>query len=402
VRFGYIDAAAGLSGDMLLGALIGAGWDPSELKAIPEKLELHNVEIKIDKENRRGISGNKVNIITPHEHKHRHLGDIVSRINRASLPEMVKGKAVSVFRCLAEAEGSVHGLSPEDIHFHEVGAVDAMIDIVGVCQGLLALDIKYLVVSPIRLGSGTVKCEHGELPVPAPATSELIKGLSVYAGSVPGEWTTPTGAAIIKKWANRCEELPKMTVGAIGLGVGQANPEFPNILRLFVGEEQASVTVQTDEEVNVLETVIDDMPGEQLAHLMALLFKIPVRDAYFVPTVMKKGRPGHQLVVIVDQQNTDRAVSLVFKESSSFGLRIRKEKRFCLKREWINIGFEEDNIRVKLGYYNDELVQVSPEFEDCKETSLRLDMPIKEVYEGVRAIAKNLLDKEGSNMGGVE
>ena len=397
MRIGYVDASAGISGDMLLGALIGAGWDLGELMTIPEKLNLRNVNITLDKVNRRGITGNKINVIIPHEHEHRHLSDIVTRIGSASLPEAVKGRAIRVFRCLADAEGNVHGVSPEQIHFHEVGAVDAMIDIVGVCYGLFSLGVEHLVVSPIRLGSGTVRCAHGDLPVPAPATAELIKGMKVFAGYVPGEWTTPTGAALTKEWAVDYGELPMMTVEDIGLGAGQADPEFPNILRLFTGEDHEQTQSSIGDEVNVLETVIDDMPGEHFAFLIDRLLSIPVKDAYLVPVIMKKGRPGQQLTVIVDQSKTDQAVSVIFKESSSFGLRINKTKRICLRRDWMDITFNDEKIKTKLGYYNGELVQVSPEFEDCKKLSLKLGIPLKHVYEEVRAITKNLLDKEGSN-----
>lgn len=394
MRIGYIDGAAGVSGDMMLGALVDQGWPLEELVGVVERLQLAEVEVQVQKVLRSGIGGTKVNILVPHTHEHRHLPEIKERIASANLPDPVKIKSLAVFQCLAEAEGEVHGVSPNEVHFHEVGAVDAIVDIVGTCMGIHSLGLEKIYVSPLRVGHGVINCQHGYMPVPAPATLNLLKDIPVFAGEVKGEWTTPTGAALIRALADEFGQLPLVSVTSVGYGAGVADPQFPNLLRLIVAEEKNEVLNQEDE-VNVIETTIDDMPGEYYTYLIQQLQLVPVKDYYITPVQMKKNRPGQLLTVICDDANVDRVINIIFENTSSFGLRIRKSSRCCLDRQLIQLNWQGNNVHIKIGRWREKIVQIAPEYEDCRILAEKLGKPLDLIYLEIKMAAKIMLNKAG-------
>lgn len=396
MKIAYIDSFAGVSGDMLLGSLVDSGWPVDELSALVEKMGLkEEVNIKQSRVLRRGASGLKLSVHTKEHHAHRHLSHILNCIDRVDLPVTTKEKAKAVFRCLAEAEAEVHGVSVEEVHFHEVGAADAIVDIVGVCQGLYALGVEKVYYSPVRVGSGHVDCAHGRLPVPAPATARLLQGMNVFGGDVQGEWATPTGTALLKTLATGVDSMPPMKSLSIGVGAGDADPQFSNLLRMFIGEIEDG-GISSNDDVIVIDATIDDISGEYYPFIMEKLLKLPVCDVFLTPVIMKKGRPGHSITVLVDSNLVDNALEVLFRESSTYGVRIRQSKRIVLGREIITVPWQNRNIHVKTGYWRGKLVQVSPEYEDCKLAAEENNLELRSVYYEVLSLAKNLLHKEGS------
>lgn len=392
MKIAYIDAYAGVSGDMLLGALIDFGWSIEELQNIVKGLGLeHEVVLHKERVQRRGVSGLKLTVETKDHHSHRHLSEIIDRIRAAGLSEAVQEKAIAVFRCLAEAEAYVHGTTPEMVHFHEVGAADAMVDIVGVCQGMHSLGIEKVFYSPIRVGGGFVECAHGKLPVPAPATAILLKEMTVFGGDVDGEWATPTGTSLLKILGSGVPGIPSMSLQGVGIGAGSADPIFKNLLRIFVGQVDGDPEEVPNERevVSIIETTIDDMSGEYYPFIMEKLLKLPVCDVYLTPVIMKKGRPGYTLTVIADSKNLDDALYIIFKETSTFGVRIKETKRITLNRVFMEIPWRGRSIRVKIGYWRGDVVQVSPEYEECKLAAIENNMELKSVYEEVLTLVKN-------------
>jgi uncharacterized protein (TIGR00299 family) protein len=364
------------------------------LKKVAESLGLHHVKISESKVEKNHILATKVNIEIQHEHEHRGLTEIINRINGSGLETKVCKRAIAVFSRLADVESKIHGVNIEEIHFHEVGAVDAMIDIVGVCKGIYDLGIEKVVVGPLRVGSGEVQCAHGKIPVPGPATSEIIKDIPCFSGEYSGEWTTPTGASLIKEWANTYGQMPLMTIQSVGMGAGDANPPFPNLLRIFIGNEEDKVDNKS-ETVYVIESEIDDMPGEYFTYINEILFKADIKDYYLTPIYMKKNRPGQLLTVIVDQDNVDSIVGILFKETSTFGIRVRETKRYCMDREITVVNVCNEQIRLKIGSWDKQIMKISPEFEDCKKAAIKLNKPIDKIYEMAKIEGKNLLDKGG-------
>lgn len=404
MRIAYIDAYAGVSGDMLLGALVDLGLPLEELEHVVKTLGLAG-EASISKEKvlRRGIAGTKVLIDTKDHHEHRHLHHIVEAIKEADLPTISKERAIAVFRRLAEAEASVHGVSVEEIHFHEVGAADAMVDIVGVCHGMYVLGIDRIIHSPIRVGGGYVDCAHGRLPVPAPATAMLLKGLDVFGGDVEGEWATPTGVSLISTLGHGSRWMPAMKITKVGVGAGDKDPaSFGNLLRIFLGDINGEEEIYQRDRVSIIEATIDDMSGEYYPYIMEKLLKLPVRDVYFTPVIMKKGRPGQNITVLVENKDINKVLDILLRESTTYGLRIHEAERVVLERTTINIPWRNRRIRVKVGFLEEQPVQVSPEYEDCKEAALENELELKSVYHEVLTLAKNILAKEGCPGGKVE
>lgn len=395
MRIAFIDGSAGMSGDMTLGALVHAGWPFEELLEVPLALGLKNVRINKRSLNKKGVSGTKIDIETPHEHGHRHLDDITNCIERSGLEVETQRRAIAVFQRVAKAESIVHGVPIDEIHFHEVGAVDAMVDIVGSCRGIVRLGIEKVVISPLRLGSGFVKCAHGELPIPAPATSILIKGLPCFAGDTTGEWTTPTGAALAAEWSGEFGQMPMMTIESEGWGAGQADPGFPNLLRLIVGDNETGVRGRNVDQVSIVETEIDDMQGEYYSYLGKILSEVPVKDYYFTPVIMKKGRPGQLITVLVDEANVDRVVNILFRETTTFGIRVRETERYCLERRFVSVHIYDEDVRVKVGEWNKDISRISPEYEDCRRIAEKANLSLDDVYFMARTEAKKLLQTEG-------
>ena len=383
----YLDCFSGLSGDMLLGALVDAGLSLDDLRADLSHLSLPGYEISAERVSKRGISGTRVSVRAEASHEHRGLSDITAIIARAELPREVAARAVAVFTRLAEAEAAVHGHSVEEVHFHEVGAVDAIVDIVGALCGLRRLNVGKLYVSPLPLGGGWVESAHGRLPVPAPATSLLLKGVPTYGGPVEAELVTPTGAAIVATLADGFGSMPPMTLRAVGWGAGAADLPHPNLVRLFLGDAAEQPGRQY---LVMLETNVDDMNPEFFDHVMERLFTAGALDVFYTPILMKKSRPAVLVSVLADPERADQLADILFRETSTFGVRRREVLRQCLDREWREVDTPYGTVRVKIGLLGGEEVSAAPEYEDCRRLAGERGVPVMEVYQAAQAAFRSL------------
>ncbi len=384
MRLAYLDCASGISGDMLLGALAAAGAPQAELSAIPAKLGLGNVEVSFEAVKRGGIAATKahVRIETPEGgHKHRHLSPILKMISNADLPSAVKDDATRVFQKLGEAEASIHGIPVEKVHFHEVGAEDAIVDIVGGCFGLRALEIERIVCSPLDLGSGTVETEHGRLPVPAPATARLLSGAPVYSSGIQAELVTPTGAAMVATLAAGYGAMPPMTLVTDGYGAGTRQLEGrPNVLRLLIGNDAA-----TADTVVVLEANIDDMNPQIAGFVAGKALELGALDCYFTPVQMKKGRPGLLITLLAKPADAERMRGLLFAETSTLGVRTHGAERQTLERRHETVETKWGPVRIKVGANAGADLNFAPEYEDCLKLAEAHGVPLKQVLQEASA-----------------
>ena len=379
----YFDCFSGISGDMTLGALVDAGVPIEDLRAGLAKLGLPGYEITSEKVTRSSLAATKVNVILDKkEQPARRLSDIKNIIEQSSLAQQVKEKSVTIFERLAEAEARVHGTTVDKVHFHEVGAVDAIVDIVGSVIGLDLLGITKIIGSPVNTGSGSVHTSHGRLPVPAPATAELLTGIPLYHSSLAFELTTPTGAAIISTISSFFGPLPQMKLNRVAYGAGNKDlPGQPNVLRLMIGEP---VGEYEEDASMIIETNIDDMNPQAYDYLIERLMAQGAQDAYLVPIIMKKGRPAVLLSVLTDQSNMDAVLDTIFRESTSIGVRIHETGRMKLGREIHEVTTTYGTIRVKVSTRGDEILTVTPEYEDCKRIAEEKKVPLKAVMEEAR------------------
>jgi len=376
MRICYFDAFSGISGDMTVGALLDAGAPQDELFA-----GLHSIgtgaEFQVEKTKRRGIAATKFHVRGGEQKKHRHLPHILEMIQRATISDRAKQNASAVFQRLAEAEARVHGTSLEKVHFHEVGAVDSISDIVGACVALDLLTLEQIWCSPINTGSGTVNTEHGVLPVPAPATAALLEGRPIYARGPAVELTTPTGAALATTLAVEFGALPPMRVVASGYGAGEKEfSEHANVLRVLIGESQAVAESTT---VSVIEANIDDSTPEVLGYALERLMEAGALDVTLQPVQMKKNRPGVLLSVIARPEERESLTGLIFAETSTLGVRIHSAERRVQQRRLIEVETGYGTARVKVG----DSGAFAPEFEDCRRLSLQHGKPLKQVLAGV-------------------
>ncbi len=389
MKIAYFDPFSGASGDMILGALVDAGVSTRTLRGELRKLPLDGFSISARRVQRGSLAASKVTVRAKpaghghhHHHPHRRLPDILHIIDRAGLPDGDKARASAVFRRLAAAEAAVHGCGLDEIHFHEVGAVDAIVDIVGAVVGLRLLGVERVESGPLRTGTGFVDCAHGRLPLPAPATAALLEGVPSVGTEVEGELTTPTGAALLTTLAEAFGPRPPMAVEAVGYGAGDAERESPpNLLRLFVGEAVEAEPGDEADQVVVLEANLDDLSPEIAGHVVERLFDAGVRDAFLSPVQMKKCRPGFLLTVLVDPVAAAATEELILTETTSFGVRRTLATRRKLRREWAKVRTKHGTARIKLGYLGDRLVQAAPEYEDCRGIANRRGLPLKTVYE---------------------
>lgn len=381
----YFDCFAGASGDMILGALVSAGADPCMLT---EQLRLLGVgawEIDFVPADRAGLSAIHARVETPEEHAHRHLSDILRIIHDSRLSDGVKQRAAQIFSRLAAAEASVHNQPVEQVHFHEVGALDAIIDVVGASIGFELLGIEQFICSPLRLGSGNIEMAHGRFPIPAPAVSELLSGAPVYAGDVEGEFVTPTGAAIISALCNRFGPIPPMTVEATGYGAGTRDHQnLPNVLRVFVGESEGD-EVATDERLCMIETNIDDMSPKVFGYVMERALELGALDCYVTPVQMKKGRPGTLLSILCRPQDREKLLSMLFAETTTIGARSYEVLRRALQRETVRVGTKFGPIDVKVARLGNGATKAMPEYEQCREAAQRAGVALSAVEEAARA-----------------
>jgi len=364
---GHFDCFSGVAGDMVLGALVDASWPLTDLQEVVRRLNLPDVAVTAERVRRGGIAGTHVRVnIGPGGRKaHRHLPQILDIIGAAQLPPPVAENAERVFRRLAEAEASVHGIAVEKVHFHEVGAADAIVDIVASCAGLHALGITQFTASAIPTGHGTVVCEHGTLPIPAPATAALLQGVPLDAADEPVELTTPTGAAIVTTLAAAYGPPPPMTLDRVGYGAGtRENRTRPNLLRLLIGTPQ-DAGVGPPDTVVVLEAQVDDAPGQVVAYACERLLGAGALDAFIVPIIMKKGRPAQLITVLARSEDVARLEDVLFAETTTLGVRRHTARRSTLDRAHETIATRFGEIRMKIGRRGDAVVRAWPEYDDC-------------------------------------
>lgn len=394
----YYDCFSGISGDMNLGAMIDLGIEKEYLISELKKLGLNEYEIKVSKDNRKGISGTRVDVIlmneqSPHHHHfHRNLKDILSIINSSMLNENVKKLSADIFMKVALAEAKVHDVPLNEVHFHEVGAVDSIVDIIGAAICIDYLKVDKIMSSKVEVGGGFVKCAHGILPVPAPATAEILKDIPIKSGRIFFEATTPTGAAILASIVNEYTDSKSFNIKKIGCGIGHKDEgDIPNILRVFLGETQEekylekgySIKDYNREEAIILECNIDDMNPEIYGYVMEKLLKNGAMDVYMTPIIMKKGRPAIILSVLCDESTEEKLQDILLIETTTIGVRKYRVKKTMLKRETVKINTIYGDVSAKISYINGETVKFKPEYEDCKKIAEDYIIPIKKVYDEV-------------------
>jgi pyridinium-3,5-bisthiocarboxylic acid mononucleotide nickel chelatase len=384
MKLAYLDAFSGISGDMTLGALVDLGFDFGELAALPRALGLEGVTITVDEVRRGPFRAKKVDVRVEGRQPHRHLHHVRAILEQGDLPAPVRERALAVFTRLAEAEGHVHGEPVEKVHFHEVGAADALVDVVGAVEGLESLGVERVYASPPRLGGGTVESEHGVIPVPAPATLELLRGVPVELGPLPIELTTPTGAALLATLVADWAGPPAFRLERTGTGAGTRDPrEWPNVLRVMIGEAAGGPALRR--RVAVLETALDDENPQVIAALVPQLLGDGALDAMLVPTVMKKGRPGVWLTVIAEPGAADALAARLLTETSSLGVRLRFDERYELARRIEQVETSYGSIAVKVASLPDGGERAVPEFESVRAAAERAGRPLREVAEAAVA-----------------
>ena len=380
----HFDPFNGASGDMILGALLDMGLPLSHLQDGLGKLDLEEpFELLSRQISRQGVVATNFQVrqSQPADHHHgRHLKEIRELLGKNDLDPWVRDTSLKIFQRLAEAEARVHGSSPEDVHFHEVGALDSIIDIVGACIGFQYFEVESFYTNPLSLGAGTVTFSHGTWPVPAPATAALVEGFPVHMGPVEGELTTPTGAAIVTTLA-QVEGIPTFSLEASGFGAGDREPEgIPNVLRLLLGEnlgEDPRPPEVQEEEVLVLEASIDNMDAEMMGHFIGLILRQGALDAHCAPLQMKKGRPGFLLTILCQNKDRERIAELTFRETTTLGVRWSRWRRWVLDREMQEVHTEFGVIRVKIARFRGQVVNVWPEYEDLRKIAEETGTPLK-------------------------
>jgi hypothetical protein len=418
MRIAYLDCFSGISGDMFLGALIDAGVPAQVLEDAVAALDI-GARLEISRVDRSGITATKVDVIegsstsvgrtllsaqqrqepqqrkheeavplvergtgvsAPHQHSHgRSLKKIKQIIEQSEISDSAKRTAIAIFQTLGEAESKIHNSDIEKIHFHEVGAVDAMVDIVCAAVGAEALAVDEIICSPLNVGGGTVQCAHGTFPIPAPATLELLHGAPVYSSGIQAELVTPTGAAIVKILAKRFGPFPAMKSPKAGYGAGSRDfPGHANVLRLTVGESEAKTTVES---IAVLEANIDDLNPQVFGYVMDRLFEEGALDVFAIPVQMKKNRPGTLLTVLCQIADAEKLTYLIFAETTTLGVRRREEQRQVLARRWVDVSTQWGSVRIKIGSMNGTVSNYAPEYEDCRRIAAEHQVPLKTVMQ---------------------
>ncbi len=380
----YFDCFCGAAGDMILGALLDAGCPVDSLRDLVARLALPGVSVAAETTQRHGLAATQARVVVEpgSQTAHRHLPDIERIITQARLSPRVTERALAVFRRLAEAEARVHGTPVDHVHFHEVGAADAIVDIVGACVALEVLDIERVECSPIPAGAGTVTCEHGVMPVPAPATAQLLRGVAIADCPEPGELTTPTGAAILTTLAERFGPPPAMTLAAVGVGAGSRQGRTrPNILRVLIGAQDTPADGQSQDTVTLLETQVDDATGQVLGHAAETLLAAGALDVFIVPIIMKKGRPGQLVTVVCRPGDADALADRLFAETGTLGVRLSTVARLKLARESQPVETPFGTVRVKIGRRGERVVRAWPEYEDCAAAARKAGVALHEVQQ---------------------
>ncbi|MBN9524348.1 nickel pincer cofactor biosynthesis protein LarC [bacterium] len=399
MRVAHFDCFSGISGDMVLGALLDAGVDPAPVRAALDSLGLP-IRLEAEKVKRCGFAATKATVEAADQEDYRFLPDVEAILARGALTPKQRELATTIFRKVAVAESVAHGMPLERVHFHEVGALDSIADIVGAAVGLDLLDVERFTSSPVPTGTGTVKCAHGIMPVPTPGTAELLKGVPLATSIIKGELTTPTGAAILTAVAGEFTAAPAMTIERIGHGAGTKDFfEQPNILRLWVGtavqraEGRGQKTEGESDTVIVLETNLDDCPAEVVGYCFELLLSAGALDVFTVPIQMKKNRPGVLLSVIAEAEKATELEAILFRETGTFGVRRTTARRAKLRREATTVETPWGPVRAKRGW-REGFEVVTPEYEDCARVAREHGVPLRDVYVAVR-VATTRAVREG-------
>lgn len=391
MKIAYFECLSGISGDMVVGALLDAGLKLEELEKELKKLNLSGYHLEAQKISKKGIKATQFKVRIEESGVERRFKDILHLLEASKLDKQVKEQVIQVFFHLARAESAIHQKKIEEIHFHEVGGIDSIIDITSAVLGIKKLGIQEIYSSAIPLGKGFIECAHGIIPVPAPATLELLKNIPTYDGKVESEMVTPTGAAIISTLAKDFGERPLMSIEAIGYGAGEKEFIIPNLLRINIGkkleQEKSASQLYLQDSVILVETNIDDMNPEFYDYIMERLFSVGVLEVFLTPLQMKKNRPGCQLNVLINEEDLHRVLEVIFTETSSLGVRIREVKRIKLERKVYKIETRFGEIRVKVGLAKQEIKNIAPEYEDCKKIATQYKVPLKEVYEEIKKVA---------------
>jgi pyridinium-3,5-bisthiocarboxylic acid mononucleotide nickel chelatase len=423
MRIAYLDCFSGISGDMFIAALIDAGVAPEIFQGAVAALDL-GAKLDISHVNRSGITATKVDVIAheekdaprvarttvsdqyvhahdrsqPHAHEHEHhhehhashehhhgrgLVEIREIIRKAAFTESAKQTAVAIFEKLGAAEAKIHNIPIEQIHFHEVGAVDALVDITCAALGAEALGVDELICSPLNVGGGTVTCAHGTFPVPAPATVELLSGVPVYSSGLQAELVTPTGAAIVRTLATRFTSFPEMKIERAGYGAGTRDfPGHANVLRITIGEAASKLAANTlQETISVLEANLDDLNPQVFGYVMDRLLEAGALDVFGMPVQMKKNRPGTLLSVLAKSDDADKLAQIIFAETTTLGVRRREEKRHVLARKWQTVSTRFGDVRIKIASLNGTVSSYAPEYEDCRRIAAEHRVPLKLVMQ---------------------
>src|SRR5216684_2762843 len=387
MKLAYFDCFSGISGDMTLGALVDAGCDVAHLRTELSGLHVPGWELTAEKVWKNGMAATYVKVNTEDQQKHRSLSTILEILRKSQLAPQVRERAAAIFTKLGEAEARVHDVPLEKIHFHEVGAVDAIVDIVGACIGFHALGIEKFACSALNVGGGTAKMAHGILPVPAPATANLLQGKPTYSNGVQKELVTPTGAAIVATLCDFFGPQPPMSVSAIGYGAGTADLQGqPNVVRIMIGETVEKAVPGFDEEIAVIEANLDDMNPQIYGYFLEKALSAGALDVYTTPVQMKKNRPGTLLTVLCKPPDTNMLMSLIFAETTTFGARSYRAQRRTLPREFLSVATAFGDVRIKISRVNGRILHVAPEYEDCRKLAVEKNVPLQRVInEALRA-----------------
>ena len=388
MKIAFFDCFSGISGDMCLGAIVDAGIPLKELEKELQKISVTGYRLSMKKVDRGHLKACKVAVEVKaglEVQDRRTWMDVRKIIQASALPQDIKQKGLSVFKTIFEAEAKVHGGTFQTVHLHELGAIDCMIDVFGTIIGLNLLGVKRILSSPVNLGSGFVKTKTGMLPVPAPATAEILKNVPVYSHCVHTELTTPTGAALIKGLSSGQGDMPVMDIEKIGIGAGNRDiVHWPNVLRIFIGtSDSPDKTATPDEKVIVIETNIDDMNPQVFEHVIAMLYKAGALDVYLTQVIMKKGRPGVKLTALCDESRKEALMKIILRETSSIGLRYYETRRSVMQREIKTVNTQFGSVRVKVARLGGKIIKAAPEYEDCRKIARQNNIPLIEVMKNI-------------------
>ena len=388
MKIAYLDCFSGISGDMMIGALIDAGFPIEELKRALQSLPIEGYTLDVTREERNYLFGTRFKVnVSRNPHPHRRFSDIKALIRTGNISPSVREKSISIFESIAVEEGKIHGCPAEEVHFHEVGAVDSVVDIVGSVLGMEYLGIATACASSLPLGSGFVDTSHGRIPLPAPATVALLKGIPVHDSGLKEELVTPTGAALVRGLAHSFGSLPAMVIEKVGYGVGSRNlADRPNLLRILIGQEQGPANEET---VLVLESNLDDTNPEWLGFLMERLFEAGALDVVFSPGYMKKNRPAVLVQVVAKPHHKDQLMDLLFSESTTLGVRFHYTQRRVLERSSTELDSPWGTMKVKKIFRPDGSSQLLPEFEECRRIAKEKAIPLRDIYGWVTAQGRN-------------